>query len=98
MKYLKTFESLKHTELEELSNSFVNNLTTFKDELLSDKNTIESDGVIITNDTIFYFLIGKYISMNRNFVEIYDELSTSDQEEVDELNTNKICDKFNVEF
>jgi len=91
--------ALNVEKLENLATSFVDELpNSFKYELISNKDTIVSDDIIITNDTLFYFLIGTYISKNNNFAEKYDILSIEDQEEVDELVTDKICKKFNIEF
>ena len=79
--------------------SFVNTISrAFRKDILKDHNTTEMDGVIISNDSIFYSLIGKYIKKTPKFAKWYDALPKNEQSNIDDEIGDTLADKLNIEF
>ena len=73
---------------------FINEISKdFKKDILKDVNTIQDNETIITSDTVFYLLVGKYISLNKTFEKYYDSFSTNIQLNIDEEITEVLTTK-----
>ena len=93
------FENFKETDLKIIAQNFVRKLpNNFLKELQSHEGTQLSDGITIPNDGAFYSLIGKYISRDNNYAKVYDRMGDKEKEDIDEIVSDLICDKFDIEF